>query len=374
MDLFVERDELGRGLARIQGIIERRGMQPLLSHVLIAASEGQLRMTATDTEIAFIGDLEANVREPGDIAVDAANLFQIVRALPEATVQLSLTENSRLLIKCGRSEFKLPGYPAEEFPALPSFDSKGSAKISEGVLRRMVEQTAFAVAVEDVRYGLNGAHLEEVEENGQRHLRVVTTDGHRLSASQGAVAGDVMLMPKMLVPRKALGVLRKLLDNDDNEVDVSFGDGAIRLDRPSQRVWFRLLDGEFPDYKGVLPSEHKHRVLVRRGDLAATLKRVGILVQDKGRTGRAVRFAFGPTDLEIDVHDVDRGEVRESVPIELDGEPIEIGFNARYLGEVLQAMSGDRVSLEFAHALAPCLVRDPDDPAAFFVVMPMRLD
>ncbi|MEL6188795.1 MAG: DNA polymerase III subunit beta, partial [Myxococcota bacterium] len=168
MDLFVERDELGRGLARIQGIIERRGMQPLLSHVLMAASEGQLRMTATDTEIAFIGDLEANVREPGDIAVDAANLFQIVRALPEATVQLSLTENSRLLIKCGRSEFKLPGYPAEEFPALPTFDAKGSAKISEGVLRRMVEQTAFAVAVEDVRYGLNGAHLEEVEENGQR--------------------------------------------------------------------------------------------------------------------------------------------------------------------------------------------------------------
>src|SRR5688572_11252315 len=158
MDLYIERDELGRGLARVQGIIERRSTHPLLSHVLLNARAGAdptasgLRMTATDTEVAYIGDLAANVRTPGQLAVDAGNLFQIVRSLPEPTVQLSATGNKRLEIKSGRSQFKLPGHAAEDFPALPPFDARGTATMKEGVLRRLVEQTSFAVATDDVRY------------------------------------------------------------------------------------------------------------------------------------------------------------------------------------------------------------------------------
>ncbi|MBX2797244.1 MAG: DNA polymerase III subunit beta [Myxococcales bacterium] len=370
MDLFIDRDQLGRGLARVQGVIERRSTHPLLSHVLMDAQGERLRMTATDTEVAYIGDLLANVSAPGDIAVDAANLFQIVRALPEPTIQLKKSANNRLEIKSGRAQFKLPGYAAEDFPALPPFESKGSAKMSEDTLRRLVEQTSFAVAIDDVRYGLNGAHLEEVDIDGTKLLRVVATDGHRLSAAQGDFQGELSLAPRMLVPRKALAVLRKLLEGDD-EVELGFGDGAIRLSRPEQTFWFRLLDGEFPDYNAVVPTENKHRAMIRREALTSTLKRVGILVQDRAR---AVRFSFGAAELEIEVQNVDRGEVRETVPIELDGDPIDVGFNARYLAEVLSAQQGEWVTLELAHPLAPCLVRDPDDEGAFFVVMPMRLD
>jgi DNA polymerase-3 subunit beta len=371
MDLYIERDELGRGLARVQGIIERRSTHPLLSHVLLHAREGGLRMTATDTEVAYIGDLAANVRSPGQLAVDAANLFQIVRSLPEPTVQLSVSANKRLEIKSGRSQFKLPGHAAEDFPTLPPFEVKGQAKIAEGVLRRLVEQTSFAVALDDVRYGLNGAHLEEADKDGQRLLRMVATDGHRLSSAEGPIDGSLPLQARMLVPRKALAIVRKLLEGDTELVELGIGDGAIRLVRPDQTFWFRMIDGEFPDYHAVVPTESKHKVVVRREELAAALKRVSILVQDRAR---AVRFSFGATELEIEVHNVDRGEVHEAVPIELDGEPAQIGFNARYLADVLGVIAGERVVMELAHPLAPCLVRDPDASDAFFVVMPMRLD
>lgn len=370
MDLFIDRDQLGRGLARVQGIIERRSTHPLLSHVLMDAREERLRITATDTEVAYIGDLAANIEKGGDIAVDAANLFQIVRALPEPTVQLT-KKDKRLEIRSGRAQFKLPGREAEDYPPLPPFEARGGAQMTEGALRRLVEQTSFAVATDDVRYGLNGAHLEEAEVEGQAHLRIVATDGHRLSSAQSPFTGELALTPRMLVPRKALSVIRKLLEGDEDQVELGFGDGAIRLTRPDETFWFRLLDGEFPDYNAVVPKEHKHRALIRREALVATLKRVSILVLDRAR---AVRFAFGESELEIEVHNVDRGDVRETVPIELEGDPVDVGFNVRYLAEVLSVMKGEYVALELAHQLAPCLVRDPDEEGAFFVIMPMRLD
>jgi DNA polymerase-3 subunit beta len=372
MDLYIDRDALGRGLARVQGIIERRSTHPLLSHVLLHARDGGLRMTATDTEVAYIGDLAANVTRGGQLAVEAANLFQVVRSMPDPTLQLVLHANKRLEIRSGRSQFKLPGYPAEDYPALPAFDVRGSVSMTEGHLRRLVEQCAFSVATDDVRYGLNGAHLEEVTTAGQRRLRMVATDGHRLSAAEAPFEGQLALTPRMLVPRKALAVMRRLLEGDDAMVEIGFGEGAIRLSRPEQTFWFRLLDGEFPDYHAVVPTENKHRIVMRRDELGSALKRVGILVQDRAR---AVKFAFkAEGELEIEVQNVDRGEVREVVPIELEGSAITVGFNARYLAEVLGALRGDRVTLELAHPLAPCLVRDPDDDLAFFVIMPMRLD
>ena len=202
-------------------------------------------------------------------------------------------------------------------------------------------------------------------------MRMVATDGHRLSAADATYDGQLAMTPRMLVPRKALGVLRKLLDGPDEELDVGFGDGAVRLVRPGQTLWFRLLDGEFPDYKAVLPQECKHRVVVDRARLSQALKRVGILVQERSR---AVRFAFDGDEATIQVHNVDRGEITEKVPVELEGEPITVGFNVRFLQEILSVVSADQVQLEMSHALGATLLKGQGDEDAFFVVMPMRLD
>ena len=371
MDLYIDRDELGRGLARVQGIVERRSTHPVLSHVLLHARSDGLRMTATDTEVAYIGDLAANVEKGGELAVDASHLFQVTRSLPEPTVHLTEGQGHRLEIRCGRSFFRLPAVAAEEFPPLPAFDAKGAAKVPEGILRRLVEQTSFAVATDDARYGLNGAHIEAIDGEDGSRMRVVATDGHRLSAAEGSFEGDLAITPRMLIPRKALAVMRRLLEGSDEPVEIAFGDGAVRLSREGQTFWFRLLDGEFPNYKAVLPAETKHRVVIRRAELGSALKRVAILVADRTR---AVRFAFADNEVDIQVHNVDRGEVNEKVPMELEGDPISVGFNVRYLQDILSVIEGEHVQLEMAHPLGPCLVRDPDDLASFFVVMPMRLD
>lgn len=371
MELYIDRDALSRGLARIQGIIERRTTHPILSHVLLHARDGALRTTATDTEVGYVGEVAANVEKPGELAVDAASLFQVVRALPEPTVHLVVVDGNRLEIRSGRANFKLLGVRAEEYPALPPFASEASATLTATELGRLVEQVQFSIATEDVRWGINGAHLEQVEVEGQPMLRMVATDRHRLACAQTAFVGSTRFTPRMLVPRKALGVMRKLLEGVEGEVTLDFGEGALQLSLPSETFWFRLLDGEFPDYKAVVPSEHKHVAVLRRTELAATLKRVGILVPDRARP---VRFVFGESELEVDVQNVDRGEVRESLPLELEGGTVTVGFNARYLVDILSVMRGDRVVLQLAHPLAPCLVRDPEADDAFFVVMPMRLD
>lgn len=372
MDLFVDRDEIGRALAHVQGVVERRTTTPIASHVLLHARPGEgVRMTATDTEVAFVGDVAANVSVGGGIAVDAANLFQIVRALPAAVVQLVVV-GSRLEVRSGRSVFRLPGMAAEDYPPLPPFERKGGVRLASSALRRVIDQTHYAVSAEDLRYGLNGAHLQDVAApDGARRLRMVATDGHRLSASEADVAGELAIPRRMLVPRKALGVLRRLLESGDNEVELSFGDSAMRVTRPGALFWFRMLDGEFPDYESVLPGEAKHRIVASTAELAAALRRVLIVVHDRTR---AVRFAFDTDNCAIDVHNVDRGEVNEELAASVEGGAVTVGFNPRYLADVLGVLSGERVQLELAHPLAPCLVRDPDDGRAFFVVMPMRLD
>ncbi len=371
MELYIDRDALSRELARIQGVIERRSTQPILANALLHARDGKLRVTATDTEVAYSGELDANVAKPGELSVDASALWQVVRAMPDPTLFLQAGDGHRLTVKSGRASFELNGIAAEEYPAVPLFEAEATAQISERGLKRLIERTSFAVAAEDVRWGLNGAHLEEREVEGERRLRMVATDGHRLALAEVAFEGSFAFAPRMLVPRKALAVLRKLLEERDEAVSVDFGDGALQLRRPGQTFWFRLLDGEFPDYRAVIPTSHKHAATVRASELGACLRRAQIVVADRTRP---VTFRFDAGEAEVEVHNVDRGSVREAIAVELDGAPITVGFNVRYLLDVLSAVSADRLVMELAHPLAPCLVRDPDDDTAMFVVMPMRLD
>jgi len=373
MDLTIERDEFSRGLARIQGVIERRGTHPILSHVLLQAKDSGLKITATNTEVAYIGDLTASVQKTGEIAVDATQLFQMVRQLPEPSVRLSLQAGRRLEVSSGRASFRLPGCVSEEYPALPDFQARGQVKLQEHQLKQLVEQTSFSIARDDARYGLNGAHIEEQTINEEPRLRMVSTDGHRLSSSQCSFDGKLDITPRMLIPRKALTVLRKLLDSGGGEIDLSFGEGAIKIKRPGQEFWFRLIDGEFPDYRAVVPTSSSRLAKIRTDVLSSALKRVSILVQDRDRA-RAVCFEFKAEELKIDVTHLEKGEAREFIAIEFEGEPITIGFNAGYLQDILSVTSSEFLTMEMGEVLDPCIVKAAQDPDSFFVVMPMQLD
>ena len=372
MDLYIDRNELIRGLARVQGIVERRTTNISLAHVMLSASDDALRMTATDTMLTLVARYPARVQGGGELSVDAQSFFQIARALPEPTVHLQSAAGNRLQVRCGNAEFQVVGMGAESFPPRPSTAEHSALKVAGGALRRIIEETAFSVSTDDNRYGLNGAHMEEVEsEGGESRLRLVTTDGSRLSYSEAMFEGDFGMGRKMLLPRKALTEIRKLVDDDNAEWRVAFGDREATFSTEDLTLTVRLVDGEFPDYRRVLPASFRRRVTVSREQFSNALKRVAIVASDRNHS---VRFSFEKDRLVLAAQNVDLGEAREEMPVEMDGEPMATGFNVKYFQDVLGATRGDQLRLHLGEALDPCIVRIPDRDDNLFVVMPMRLD
>ena len=372
MDLYIDRDQLILGLSRVQGIVERRPTTAVLSHVLLSAQGQSLRMSATDTTLTLVADYVARVESEGEISVDAQNLFAIARSLPGPTVHLVAEAGGRLAVTCDRAEFHLVGLAASEFPPLPARDDRSTLGVRSLDLLRLIEETVFSVSADDNRYGLNGAHLEEVTTDaGDARVRVVTTDGSRLSWSEAPYEGEFGMGRRMLLPRKALVELRKLVEADESRWEIAFGERSATFVTEGLHLVVRLVEGEFPDYRKVIPPIWKRRVELSREPLTDALRRVAIVATDRNHS---VRFGFEPDALVVEAHNVDLGDAREEVPCELDGPAMKTGFNVRYFADLLSATRSDRIFLEMGEPLDACIVRIGDRDDCLFVVMPMRLD
>ena len=370
MDFLIDRDELIRALTRAQGIVEKRSPTAILTSVLVQASPGGVRFTATDKAMTFFGDFVANVKTPGEAAIDAATFFSVARVLPTQVVHVRLVDAARVEVKCGSSLFKLAASPAGDFPVTPPLDQSRTVRLEADHLRKLIAQTLFSVAPDDNKYGLCGAHVEDVA--GERPmLRMVSTDGSRLSWSQVPYAGDLAVHRRTLLPRKALAERLKLLEGLEGELEIAFGERAALLRTPGAQLHVRLLEADFPDYRQVLPASWKRRVVVDRDAFGEALRRVSIFASDKSRS---VRFAFQDDRIVLTASELDAGDSREEFAADLQGEPITIGFNARFVQEVLAACPDGRIVIELGDALSPCIVKAQDDADALFVIMPIRLD
>ncbi len=372
MDFFISRDVLLHALTRVSGFVDRKSQGSILSSVLLQAEGQVLRYTGTDKALTVFGHVPATVRVPGAIAVDASYLLNTVKSLSGDTVTCVLGDQQRLEVTAGKSNFRLVGQPAGDFPVTPPLDQSRSLMIPPDALARILDQTVFSVAGDDNRYGLNGAHFEQVAgaDGGQR-LRVVATDGNRLSWSQAPFAGELSIARKALVPRKGLAEVRRLLDGVKTDVEIAFGERAAVVRLGDCTIHMRLLEADFPDYRQVLPSTFKRKAVLNREEFSDALKRVLIFALD---STRSVRFAFTDGLLTMTSRKTDAGESKEEVSVDLQGEPITMGFNARFLQEVIASLSGNLVVLDLGDTLSPCLVHDPASPDALSVVMPVRLD
>lgn len=371
MDFLIHRDELLRALGRVQGIVEKRSTSPILSAVLVQAKGDGVRLTATDKSMTLIADHAATVRVPGEVAVDAANFFQIAKVLSGDVVTITLGDAQRLEIRSGSSFFKLTTFAAADFPVTPSLDQSRSLHIGAMELRGLIDRTHFAIAPEDNRYGLNGAHIEDTSTPEGAVVRFVSTDGNRLCWAQAPYEGELAIGRKMLLPRKGLGEVRKLLDGVDAQVEIAFGERAALIRWPGVMAHVRLLEAEFPDYRQVLPSSFKRKAIFDRDTLREALRRVSIFATD---SSNSVKFAFTPDGLVLTARKLDAGDAREEVAVDFTGDAISMGFNARFVLDVLTVIQGERISFELGDQLSPCIVRDMGDLSALYVVMPVRLD
>ena len=374
MKLTIPKGELQRGLTRIQAIVEKRSSMPILANVLMEAqgkgANGTLRLAATDLEVGIQGIHKADVSKAGGLTVSAKKLYEIVRELPDEPIELEATRNSFLGIRCARVNFTLAGTAAEEYPTLPSFAPEKTVPVQAAVLSSMIERTMYAASVDETRYNLNGVHLEVLPDSGK--IRMVATDGHRLARVDRTLATDTSALASgVIIPRKGLAELKRLVDEDDSdEVELAFEGNSGLARKGDVTLVMRLIEGEFPNYSQVVPKQISRRVTIPTDDLGHALRRVALLSSERSR---AVKFELGDHKLSISSSNPDLGEACEELDIDYDGEPLSIGFNARYLLDVIGALHAKEVILGFQDDLSPAEIIPTDDEDTLAVVMPMRI-
>ena len=375
MELKIAAQELAKALGRSQGIVEKKSTMPILSHVLLEAKKGtELHVSATDLDLAVSSEHGCEVLKDGALAVSARHLYEIVRSLPEQQVLLKRAANNYLEVKSGPSEFRIVGLPAEDFPALPKFERVPFVQVDPAALLDMIERTAFAVSTDETRYNLNGVFFEPSPEV----VRMVATDGHRLSLAERKIPGDFALKRGVILPKKGLSELRRLLSEavesgeEKPEAKLGFVENSAIFRRPGVVLVMRLIEGMFPDYRQVIPKGGEKVLSVGRQRFLDTLRRISLLSSDKAH---AVKLDLGKGVLKVLSQNPDLGDAKEDVPVEYAGEPLKIGFNARYLIDVLGAVRSDDVALELADDLSPGVLRGGGEADAGFtaVVMPMRI-
>jgi len=372
MKVSIERSALLKAMSRAQGVVERRNTIPILANVLIEAEGERLGLRATDLEIEIVESLPARVETAGGTTVSAHLLHEIVRKLPEgAEVSLALDpERERLDIGAGRARFHLPVLPRSDFPVMASSEYGCEYTAPAPLLRTLFEKAKFAVSTEETRYYLNGVFLHAAEEEGVAVLRAVATDGHRLARIDAPLPEGAAGAPGVIVPRKTVTELRKLLEDDEAEIAVAVSETKIRFSADGLTLTSKVIDGSFPDYARVIPTQNDKRLEVDAKDFEKAVDRVATVSQERSRT---VKMTIGDGRLELSVNAPDAGSASEELEVSYSDAPLEVGFNARYLQEIAGQIQNAPAVFLFADPNAPTLVREGDDRSAIYVVMPMRV-
>ena len=374
MELQIGTDEFSRALYRAQGIVEKKSTMPILASVLLEATEdGRLRVSAFDLEIGVTSTHPCEVRKGGSVALKHKELYDIVRALPEKVVVMRREANNRVRLTSGAAEFNIVGQAAEDYPPFPRAEKVNFVPVEPSTLLEMIEKTQFAISADETRHNLNGVFFETGEENS---VRMVATDGHRLSLVQRPLEGQFNLKHGVIVPRKGLLELRRLLSEDQTGVcELGFTDTSGVFRRGDVTMVMRLIDGTFPDYMQVIPKEADRTVTVDRPRLLDTLKRMSLLSSD--RSTNAVRFELQEGSLKVTSQNPDLGDAKEEIPVTYKGLPMQIGFNARYLMDVLQVVDAEQMKVELCDELSPGVLKPAGDPGPgaryTAVIMPMRI-
>jgi DNA polymerase-3 subunit beta len=368
MEFRIAVDELKKALHRAQGIVERKTTMPILSNVLINAAKTGVTVTAFDLDIGIVSEHPAEVAKAGAVTVSAKYVFDIVQNLPEAYLTLKKLPNNYAEIISGSAHYKIVGMAPEEFPKLPKEESSHLVKLSGNTLLEMIRKTSFAISTDETRYILNGVFFEP-REGGK--VRMVATDGHRLTLIERELPGDFKLKGGVIIPRKGLFELKRLLEEaPDAEVQLGFADNSALFKKPGLSMVMRLIDGQFPEYQRVIPKEGEKQLSVNRARLTDGLKRISLLSADKSN---AVKISLAEGQLRITANNPDLGEAKDDLEVPYKGGGLTIGFNARYLLDVLQVVESDEVALELGDEHSPGVLHAPGDRSYTAVVMPMRV-
>ena len=374
IQVSVERGALLKALSHVQSVVERRGTIPILANVKLEAvksKEGDmLRLTATDMDIAVTDEVAAHIGVAGSTTVPAHTLYDIVRKLPEGSIEMHKTADAaKVTMKAGAANFSLACLAVEDFPVMSEGDLGHEFTLKATDLAALIDKTRFAVSTEETRYNLNGVYLHVAKHNGAEVLRCVATDGHRLARIEVALPAGASGMPGVIIPRKTIAELRKLMDEGVAQVGISLSEAKIRFAVGNAVLLSKLIDGAFPDYERVIPQNNEKILEVETKALIDAVDLVSVIASEKSR---GVKIAIEPGKLTLSANSPDHNANR-TLEVNYSAEALETGFNARYLLDMLSQIEGDSVQFVLAESTSPALVRDLGDVGALYVVMPMRV-
>jgi len=372
MKVSIERSALLKAMSQAQSVVERRNTIPILANVLIEAEGGAVSFRATDLDIEVVDKALAQVGQAGATTVGAHTLHEIVRKLPDGSM-VELTDDGtsgRIEVRAGRSHFSLATLPREDFPVMATSEYECNFTAPAPVLRRLFDKSKFAISTEETRYYLNGVYMHASDGASGKVLRCVATDGHRLARIDAPLPDGAGDMPGVIVPRKTVGELRKLLDDDDMMIAVSVSETKVRFATPEITLTSKVIDGTFPDYTRVIPAGNTKRLEVDATEFARAVDRVATVSSERSR---AVKLSLDEDRMVLSVNAPDSGAAEEELAVAYGDERLDIGFNAKYLLEIASQVDRENAVFLFNSAGDPTLMREGNDESAVYVVMPMRV-
>ncbi len=372
MKISIERATLLKAVGQAQSVVERRNTIPILANVLMEAEGDTVSFRATDLDIEVVDKAPAQVERAGATTVSAVMLHEIVRKLPDgALVQLTDDGASgRLTVQAGRAVFSLATLPKEDFPVMASSEYSANFSAPAPMLRRLFDKSKFAISTEETRYYLNGVYMHVAQGEQGPALRCVATDGHRLARIDAPLPQGADDMPGVIVPRKTVGELRKLLEDDEAQIAVSVSETKVRFATPAITLTSKVIDGTFPDYSRVIPLGNTRRLEVDAAEFAKAVDRVATVSSERSR---AVKLSLDEDRLILSVNAPDSGAAEEELAVAYGDEKLDIGFNAKYLLEIASQVDRENAVFLFNSSGDPTLMREGNDTSAVYVVMPMRV-
>jgi len=371
MRIRIERANLLKALNHVHRVVERRNTIPILANVLIKAQGSELSLKATDLDMEIVDRVPAAVEQGGASTVPAHMLYDIVRKLPDgAEISLDTEGGQTMALKAGRARFALQMLPDSDFPDLNAGELSVSFSLPAETLKKLIDRTQFAISTEETRYYLNGIFFHVVGEGAQAKLRAVATDGHRLAKAELPAPVGSIGMPGVIVPRKTVGEIQKLLEDPATEVAIRLSDSKIQLTIGEVVLTSKLIDGTFPDYERVIPKANDKVLTLDKAEFERAVDRVSTISADRGR---AVKLSLADDKMVLAVNNPDSGSATDELAVGYEAEPLDIGFNSKYLLDIAGQLTSDEAIFKLADPGSPTLIQDKGDSDAIYVLMPMRV-
>jgi DNA polymerase-3 subunit beta len=372
MEFKIDKETFLKALQKIQGIVEKRNTMPILSNVLLEVSQDKLFLTATDLEVGMKSHYPVKMIKEGKITVSAKKLYEIIKELADEDISFTTKENDWIDIRCGKAQFSIVGLSPEEFPYFPKVNDNIFFRIHSTILLDMIEKTSYAICHDETKYNLNGIFIKANKEDGANILRMVATDGHRLSIAGKEIAGEISgeLSKGVIFPKKGIFELRKITEEEEGDILMGFMDNSAVIKKGNTIVVMRLVDGDFPDYTKVVPVNNDKSIVLDREMFLRCLRRMAILSSEKFK---GIKFDIQGGVLEISSSNPELGEAREEMEADYQGAHLTVRFNARYLIDVLSVLGEKDVELVLRDELSPAILKSAVSDDFKAVVMPMRL-